>query len=361
MSAGSASGYMADFNIPRGISELALRLEKNGFEAYAVGGCVRDLIMGRTPADWDLATNADIESIKRIFPEAEILSKKFSAARVIVSDVCESRVKKENTVAAKQAAAHKAPPDEAQAAAASASRLPVYEKTVRELPADIVTYRREAGYENGRPVGVSFINDIREDLPRRDFTINALALRLRSTEKSELLDMFGGLCDIRLKTVRTVGSADRRFKEDPLRILRGLRIAAELDFFIDKEAYAAMKTNRRLLKIAGAEKSKNELIKLLSAEHAGKGFKLMLEIKALHIVLGGEAKRFTLTEILKLKKFCRNIDSMEKDGSDRIAALLSCLKKKRAEQAVRRLGLESDDKQYDIIRSGHKFKGGRVN
>ncbi|MFQ9426358.1 MAG: CCA tRNA nucleotidyltransferase [Anaerovoracaceae bacterium] len=328
---------MRTFDVPDGLYSLAARLENAGFEAYAVGGCVRDMIMGRKPWDFDLTTNADIDSLQEIFPEARVLSEKYSVVRVKAADK-------------------------------------------PEKAADIASYRREGAYENGRPIEIFFVDEIEEDLPRRDFTINALALRpvcfaetvrkaaerragegagepgsenaeRRAGEPSstdggaQLIDMFGGLEDIRRKRIRTIGNADKRFAEDPLRMLRAVRLAAQLDFEIDEEVQRAMRSNSRLLAMASGEKSGSELAKMLNTEHAGKGLAMLLECGGAHLVLGGlDAKRFSWLEKFKLRRLCRYIDERDASGRSRIELLFSCVKKKRAAAAAERLRIREKAK-----------------
>lgn len=336
--------------IPRSVTELMRKLKNAGFEAYAVGGCVRDILTGREPCDWDLTTNAEIDRIKELLPEAKILSRRFGVARI------GSCGKNDGKGDGK---------DEGKGDGKDAGRetaaYPVCE-TAEPITVDIAVYRREGRYENGKPAEIVFVKNIEHDLPRRDFTVNALALGLEDRNGSggsggsdsfesltcleggscgfKLLDMFGGLEDIEKRTIRTIGDADARFKEDPLRMLRALRITSELDFCLDGEVCESIAVNRKLLGTANAEKVRSELVKLLESENAGKGLKAMLGFDMLHIALGGAgAKRFSVLERIKLARFSRKSGSYESDGKIRLRLLLSCVKKKRAAAAAERLGI----------------------
>ena len=208
----------AQMQIPAEIAALMQRLEREGFAVYAVGGCVRDTLLGKKPCDWDLATNAGLDHLKEIFPEGRTLSSKFCVIRVT--------------------------------AAAADGRTDV----------DIAAFRREESYENGRPAVFSFVDSIEEDLPRRDFTINAMA-----AGRTRFIDLFAGSADLQKKLIRTVGQAERRFSEDPLRMLRAVRLACELDFELDGEIVQAIASCRGLLPLAAPGKVRDELTRLLSA------------------------------------------------------------------------------------------------
>ena len=210
-------------NWPREVLTLLNELEQAGFEAWAVGGCVRDRLLGRTPADWDLCTNARPEDLRRIF----------AGRPLVLTGV------KHGTVGV-------------------AAGGGVYE---------ITTYRTEKDYRDRRhPSQVHFVDRLEEDLARRDFTVNAMACHPRRG----LRDPFGGRGDLRGQQIRCVGDAKTRFSEDALRILRGLRLAAQLDFSIEDETLAAMTACRSLLTRISAERLYGELTRLLCGPAAGR-------------------------------------------------------------------------------------------
>ena len=205
---------------PAYIYEILDRLEKNGFEAYAVGGCVRDHLMGITPYDYDITTNALPQQIKEIFSDHDIASygEKHGTVGVIV----------------------------------------------RKRIVEITTYRTESGYtDHRRPDSVSFTKCLEEDLKRRDLTVNAMAM----DKDGNIIDKFGGRRDLEKKILRTVGSPDERFFEDALRILRCLRFSSQLGFAPEMETAFAMSKNKGLLKEISAERIRCEFVKMLCGEN----------------------------------------------------------------------------------------------
>jgi len=202
--------------LPRDIEYIIATLEKNGFDAYAVGGCVRDTIMGKPPKDWDICTEALPEQTIRSFPEQRIFETGL----------------KHGTVS-----------------------LRLNHETY-----EITTFRTDGEYrDNRRPETVKFVRDIKEDLSRRDFTINSLAYH----PKKGLIDYFGGISDIKNKKIRAVGNSDKRFDEDALRIMRALRIASVLGFEIETNTSNSIINKRQLLKNIAAERISAELNLLL--------------------------------------------------------------------------------------------------
>lgn len=200
--------------LPEHVHYIIEELERHGYEAYAVGGCVRDSILGRVPDDWDITTSAKPEQVKAIFK------------RTIDTGIQHGTI----TV--------------------------MMEKSGYE----VTTYRIDGEYEDSRhPKEVIFTSNLIEDLKRRDFTINAMAY----SEKTGLVDVFDGIGDINRKMIRCVGEAKERFSEDALRILRAVRFAAQLQFQIEKETKEAVRELAPNLKNISAERIQTELLKLL--------------------------------------------------------------------------------------------------
>lgn len=204
-------------------AEQALRiLQEAGHEAWIVGGCVRDFLLGRTPEDYDLCTSALPEEIEAAF----------AAYRTIATG------RKHGTVTV----------------------------VLDHVPLEITTYRVETGYSDARhPDQVTFTRSLREDAARRDFTVNAMAY----APGKGLQDFYGGQEDLKKGLLRCVGEADRRFREDALRILRALRFSATLGFSIEKETAAAARRQGTLLKTLSAERVSGELGRLLCGREAG--------------------------------------------------------------------------------------------
>jgi tRNA nucleotidyltransferase (CCA-adding enzyme) len=200
--------------LPEQVSYIIGELEKHGFEAYAVGGCVRDSILGRIPDDWDITTSAKPEQVKEIFKKTVDTGIEHGTVTVMI------------------------------------------EKTGYE----VTTYRIDGEYEDSRhPKEVVFTSNLVEDLKRRDFTINAMAY----SETAGLVDVFDGIGDINRKMIRCVGKAKERFSEDALRILRAVRFAAQLKFQIEEETKEAIEELAVNLKNISAERIQTELVKLL--------------------------------------------------------------------------------------------------
>lgn len=199
-------------DLPRNVDKIITTLQESGFEAYAVGGCVRDSILGRVPGDWDITTSAMPEETKALFQKTFDTGIEHGTVTVLLDGEG-------------------------------------YEVT---------TYRIDGEYEDSRhPKEVTFTRSLEEDLLRRDFTINAMAYN----KKDGLVDLFGGIEDIRRKTIRCVGDAHARFSEDALRILRGIRFAAQLGFAIEANTRKGMKELAPTLKKISAERIQVELIK----------------------------------------------------------------------------------------------------
>ncbi len=218
-------------DIPIEVKQVAKTLEDKGFEAYVVGGCTRDLLLGKTPKDWDLTTNARPEQIQALFPE-----------HYANNDYGTVGVKTESE-----------------------------DQTLKVI--EITPYRAESGYSDARrPDTVTFGVSLEEDLKRRDFTVNALAYRI-STE--ELVDLFGGIEDLQAKRLKAVGDPDERFAEDALRMLRAVRLAAELDFVIDGDTMAAIIKNNKQLGRISAERITAEFTRTIMSPAPMQGIVFM--------------------------------------------------------------------------------------
>lgn len=208
--------------VPQEVLEVHARLRGAGFEAYLVGGCVRDLLLDRTPKDWDITTNASPEQIQPLYEET-FYENEYGTVGVVTQS--------ENP------------------------RLKVIE---------ITPYRTEGGYTNARhPDTVSWSDTLSDDLRRRDFTINAIAY---DPESGTLVDEHGGKDDLQRKLLVTVGKANDRFAEDALRMLRAIRIAAELDFALDGATAAGIATHSGKLAHISRERVRDEFIRILESD-----------------------------------------------------------------------------------------------
>jgi len=206
--------------------EIVRKLKREGFEAYFVGGCVRDFIRNVMPDDYDIVTSAHPEQVMAIFPRTVSVGAKFGVVAVIVEN----------------------------------------------HPYEVATFRSDDAYVDGRrPSGVHF-STVREDVFRRDFTVNGL---LMNPETNEIIDYVHGLDDIEQKIIRTIGEPDKRFNEDFLRMLRAVRFAANLDYEIDPAVKDAIAKNAANIKQISAERLQDELNKILARKGCRRGFELM--------------------------------------------------------------------------------------
>ncbi|MBE6836801.1 MAG: HD domain-containing protein [Ruminococcus sp.] len=207
--------------LPLYIKTAVFYLEKAGFEAYAVGGCVRDSILMKNPNDWDLCTNALPEEICEVFKDFHVIETGLKHGTVTVR--------------------------------------------IEHNSIEITTFRADGEYaDHRRPTGVSFVKSLTEDLSRRDFTVNALAF----SEGKGIIDLFDGKSDLENKIIRCVGDAKKRFEEDALRILRALRFSACLGFEIEEETSEAIFGKVHLLKEISGERIREELLKMLCGVNA---------------------------------------------------------------------------------------------
>ena len=259
--------------IPSGISALMEQLEQAGFEAYLVGGCVRDAYMEIPPQDYDITTSALPEQTKDVFRDARVIETGLAHGTLAVLTDCG--------------------------------------------PVEITTYRQDGDYSDHRhPDRVYFTRSLQEDLARRDFTVNAMAMDRRQN----LVDLFGGRADIDAKMIRCVGEAPQRFEEDALRIMRGLRFAARFGFALERQTAQAMNQKKGLLKTVAAERIFSELCGLLKGDYAAE---LLPEYR--------EIFRVVLPE---LKTPDSRLAQLPPDPAMRLAALLE---KETASSALARL------------------------
>lgn len=294
--------------IPAYVQNIISELKKSGFEAYAVGGCVRDLLMNKEPKDWDITTNARPEQILKVFPEGKYEN---DFGTVLVPLSVDIGGEKSNTVV------------------------------------EITTYRSEQGYSDRRhPDRVIFEDKLENDLERRDFTMNAIALKIKNLEAVvskdtiELVDLFGGQKDIGKKIVRAVGEPVDRFKEDALRMMRAVRFACQLKFSIEP------KTERAILKMAGSikfianERIRDEFRKILESEKSYEGIMYLYDLKLLQyiipeLLMGADVKQdrhhiYTVFKhnLLSLK-YCPS-----RDWRVRLAALLHDIGKPKTKKII---------------------------
>jgi poly(A) polymerase/tRNA nucleotidyltransferase (CCA-adding enzyme) len=209
--------------IPEEVQFVSDTLEKSGYEAYLVGGCVRDILIGKTPKDWDITTNAKPDEIEGLFEETYV-NNDFGTVGVVQKDVEDETLK----------------------------------------VVEVTPFRSESGYSDSRrPDSVTFGVSLEDDLKRRDFTINAIAYRLNG---EKIVDLFSGEEDLNNKHIKAVGVATERFSEDALRMMRAVRLAVELDFVIEGETMTAIAQNNYNLKRISKERIRDEFVKILNSK-----------------------------------------------------------------------------------------------
>lgn len=211
------------------------RIEENGFEAYIVGGYVRDQLLGIVSGDIDICTNARVKELLDIFSDLNISSNEYGAVKIITN---EARI-------------------------------------------DITTYRRDLRYNGSRrKVEIEYVDNLLDDLHRRDFTMNTLCMN----KNGNIIDVFNGREDIENKLIRCVGNINDRLNEDPLRMLRAVRFATTLDFQIEDALYKELKANKDLLEQLSRERIKEELTKILTSKNALKGLSMLKDLDFLDAI-----------------------------------------------------------------------------
>ena len=291
-------------NIPPHIRKILEEIKGSGYEAFVVGGCVRDLLMKKEPKDWDITTNALPNQILSIFPQAKYEN---DFGTVLLPFRSEPEVRGE--------------------------------KGALKDVVEITTYRSEKGYSDRRhPDEIRFETELNKDLERRDFTVNALALN--PLEEVEIVDLFGGQKDIKEKILRAVGEPTDRFKEDALRMMRAVRFSAQLDFELEP------KTQRAIVKLAGSlkfvskERIRDELIKILSSDRPSEGIMMLHECKLLQYIfpeleqgIGVAPARHHLYPVFKHNiltlKYCPS-----REWPVRLAALLHDVAKPKTQKII---------------------------
>jgi len=225
-------------DVPQYVSEIAGRLADNGYQAYVVGGAVRDYLIGRKPTDWDISSSATPEEVKKLFGDTAIpTGERFGTLTVLSGN----------------------------------------------QGVEVTTFRREGRYSDGRrPDIVVFSDNLRDDVARRDFTINALAYDIR---QQTVTDCFGGMKDLEEMVIRAVGDPDERFNEDSLRMLRAIRLAVELGFTISPETLGGIAKLHSAIGRVSPERIQDELSRMLLSPEPGKAMEYAYETHLLDHIL----------------------------------------------------------------------------
>ncbi|MBI3342954.1 HD domain-containing protein [Candidatus Gottesmanbacteria bacterium] len=278
--------------LPTRAKQIITTLKKAGFEAYAVGGSIRDLLIGKTTKGWDFTTNATPEEILTLFPDS-FYDNQFGTVGIKI------RKTHETHEALETFQANQASPQDDQAV------VDIYEVT---------TYRSEGGYSDRRhPDQVTWGKTIEEDLARRDFTINAIAF-----DGKNFIDPYDGVGDVEKKIVKAVGDPAKRFSEDALRMMRAIRIATELGFMIEPMTLDAIKGNVRLLQTISAERIRDELLRILAAQHAADGIFILKGSGIMKLILPELEEAFAVPQKSPLRHHIYDV------GTHSVMALKYC-------------------------------------
>ncbi len=301
--------------IPAELFGLVKTFEEAGFEIFLVGGCVRDLLVGRDVKDWDLTTNATPEQMQSLFPDS-FYDNSFGTVGI-----------------------------------------PLEFASVGKKVVEVTTYRSESGYSDRRhPEQVVWGKTVEEDLSRRDFTINAMAMRIDVS----IIDPFGGRKDLENKLVRAVGDANLRFKEDALRLMRAIRFATQLGFVIEEKTLQAVISDAPLLQAISKERVRDELLKILGSEFPYEGVMLLKNTALLPYILpellegigvsqerpGRHHKTDVFTHNVLSLKYCPSVDPIV-----RLTALIHDIAKPR---------VAGTDEQGYVIFYNHEILGARM-
>jgi tRNA nucleotidyltransferase (CCA-adding enzyme) len=306
-------------HIPEEISVIVNTLEKAGFQAYLVGGCVRDFLFGRKPKDWDITTNAHPEQIQALFLKT-VYENSYGTVAII----------NEQTE----------------------------DMTLRNV--EVTPYRIESEYtDRRRPDSVEFSTKIEDDLQRRDFTINAIAATISNGAIKDIVDLYEGFSDLKDKSIRTVGKPQDRFNEDALRMMRAVRLSVELGFTIEKDTYAAIKELGFHVKGVSIERIRDEFTKIIMSPSPQKGIEMLEDVGLLEIIVPelrkaigvtqNQAHAFTVWE--HLLRSLQHAADMKWGLDIRLAALFHDI----AKPQTRRVSRESNQPTF----YGHEVVGSR--
>lgn len=307
--------------IPEKVKKIYQKLHDVGYEVYLVGGCVRNILLKHEVSDWDMTTNATPEQIQEVFPDS-FYDNSFGTVGVKYEDTAENEGKEY---------------------------------------AEITTFRTEHGYTDFRhPEKVEWGTTLEEDVKRRDFTVNALAVRIKENNEIEIVDLVGGQEDLQNKILRAVGNPDERFKEDALRLLRAIRFASQLGFAIDQGTLSAIKNDAQLISHVSNERVRDELFRILELPNTYDGIMLLEEVGILDIILPELTKGKGISQVRPGRHhtadvFTHNVLSLKhcpsSDPLVKFAALI---------HDVGKPNVASTDSQGYVIFYNHEVEGAKL-
>ena len=298
--------------LPKEVSKIMKTLTDAKQEAFVVGDCVRDALLGRKPFGWDIATNAPLDKLQELFPEAQVHSRKYSILRM---EFIEEHYDDEGKFAGEDG-----------------------------IIVDIGTYRRG---------GLNFSDKIDDEVARRAFTINAIA-----DNPYKIVDPYNGREDIKKRLIRTTRPAEEIFREDPIQMMKAIYYAAELDFDLTKDVFGAIANNYRLLESVSVDKIRDEFTETITASHGGKGLSLIMDTGILNIILGDDVvAKLTRREKSDLMFLSQNIDRTHQVPERRLGLFYTCISRKKAMPSIEKLNFDSVTYQHliDAVRDMAKL------
>lgn len=298
--------------LPKEVAKIMKTLTDAKQEAFAVGDCVRDALLGRKPVGWDIATDAPLDKLKELFPEAQVHSQKYSILRM---EFIEEHYDDEGKFAGEDG-----------------------------IIVDIGTYRRG---------GLNFSDKIEDDIARRAFTVNAIA-----DNPYKIVDPYNGREDIKKKLIRTTRPAEELFREDPIQMMKAIHYAAELDFDLTKDVFEAIAGNYQLLESVSVDKIRDEFTETITASHGGKGLSLIMDTGILNILLGADVvARLSNREKSDLVILSQNIDKTYQVPERRLGLFYTCVSRKKATPSIEKLNFDSATYQHltDAVRDMAKL------
>lgn len=305
--------------LPKEVARIMKTLTDAKQEAFAVGDCVRDALLGQKPIGWDIATDAGFDKLRELFPEAKVLSETYSILRM---EFIEERYDDEGKFAGEDG-----------------------------IIIDVGTYRKRAAGVQADQAGaapVQFSDQVEDDVARRAFTINAIA-----DNPYQLVDPYNGREDIKKKLIRTTRPAEEIFCEDPIQMMKAIQYAAELGFDLTKEVFAAISQNYRLLEKVSVDKIRDAFTETLTAAHGGKGLGLILDTGILNIILGDAVvAHLTRREKSDLMVLAENIDKTYQVPERRLGLFYTCVSRKKATPSIDKLNFDAETYQHltDAVR-----------
>ncbi len=303
--------------VPPAVLGIYSKLKKEGYQAFFVGGCVRDFLMQRGIKDWDLTTDATPDQIQKVFPNS-FYDNNFGTVGVIFET----------------------------------------ENETDKKFVEITTFRTESGYSNTRhPDQVIWGKSIEEDLSRRDFTMNSIAMSL---DPISYVDPYSGVSDIERKIIRTVGNPNERFSEDALRLLRAIRFATQLSFKIEEETWVAIQKNADLITKISGERIRDELFKILDSDNVYEGILLLDKAGILDLIFPELAAGKNISQVRPGRHhtgdvFTHNIESLRHTPSKKSLVRLATLL-----HDVGKPFVKGEDEEGHVIFYNHEVKGAQI-